>query len=343
VESARRSLRSLAGAATICAVCFFSTPAAFADHASCAYTAATHTATVTLTPGQLLATGAFARADGQIFVTSGDDGFAAVPCTGAVVTNTDTILVNNSSSAEALHSFFYIGEIVSDSGRSPGFTNEPGSSDEIEFEINFGPGGKLGIQNLPDEVVDIALGGNQINLNRFETDGVDADVTITGPVLRTLIYRSAGDDHITAAGGHGTPNQSFDFPIESPGGVDFNAFGNDTVIGSDAADILVGTSGDDFLSGRAGKDAVTGDIGGDTLLGGGGRDRVVGGAGQDLIFGNRGKDKLLGGTEKDKILGGRGNDTLLGNQGIDALNGQAGTKDRCKGPPDQLKNCEIVY
>ncbi len=179
--------------------------------------------------------------------------------------------------------------------------------------------------------------------NRFESDGIDADVTITGPVLRTLIYRSTGDDHITAGGGPGTPNQSFDFPIESPGGVDFNAFGNDTVIGSDHADILVATNGDDFLAGGAGKDAVTGDIGADTLLGGGGRDRVVGGAGPDLIFGNGGKDKLLGGTEKDTILGGHGNDTLLGNQGVDALNGQAGSKDKCKGPPDQLKNCEIVF
>jgi Ca2+-binding RTX toxin-like protein len=191
--------------------------------------------------------------------------------------------------------------------------------------------------------VDIALGGNEINLNRFEADGIDADVVVTGPVLRTLIYRSSVDDHITAAGGQGTPEESFDFPIESPGGVDFNAFGNDVVIGSDHKDVLAGTSGDDFLAGGAGRDAITGDLGADTLKGGGGRDRVVGGDGADLIFGNGGKDKLLGGAGKDSILGGLGNDTLLGNQGIDALNGQAGSKDRCKGPPDQLKHCEIVF
>jgi Ca2+-binding RTX toxin-like protein len=343
MDSARRSLRLGAGMATIFVLALVSTPAASADQASCVYTAATHTATITLTPGQRIATTVSASPTGQIFAGSFGDGGNVVPCGGALITNTDTIVANNSSPSQPLNSFFYIGQLISDGPRSPGFTNEPGSSDEIEFQINFGPGGSIGIKNLPDEVVDIALGGNQINLNRFESDGVDPDVTITGPVLRTLIYRSTGDDHITAAGGPGTPNQSFDFPIESPGGVDFNAFGNDTVIGSDHADILVGTNGNDFLAGGGGKDAISGDIGADTLLGGGGRDRVVGGDGADLIFGNGAKDKLLGGTEKDTILGGHGNDTLLGNQGVDVLNGQAGSKDRCKGPPDQLKNCEIVF
>jgi Ca2+-binding RTX toxin-like protein len=343
MDSARRSLRLFAGTAAICAIALIPAPAAFADQASCVYTAANHTATITLTPGQKIATTVYASPAGQIFAGSFGDGGNNVPCGGAAVGNTDTIVANNSSPSQALNSFFYIGQLISDGPRSPGFTNEPGSSDEIEFQINFGPGGSIGIKNLPDEVVDIALGGNQINLNRFDSDGIDADVTVTGPVLRTLIYRSTGDDHITAAGGSGTPNQSFDFPIESPGGVDFNAIGNDTVIGSDHADILVGTNGNDFLAGGAGKDAVTGDVGADTLLGGSGRDRVVGGTGPDLIFGNGGRDKLLGGTQKDTILGGHGNDALLGNQGVDALNGQAGSKDRCKGPPDQLKNCEIVF
>jgi Ca2+-binding RTX toxin-like protein len=343
VDCTKRRFRLCVGTATICALALASTPAASADQASCAYTAATHTATITLTPGQRIATTVFASPAGQIFAGSFGDGGNIVPCAGAAVGNTDTIVANNSSPAQPLNSIFYIGQLVSDGPRSPGFTNEPGSSDEIEFQINFGPGGSLGIKNLPDEVLDIALGGNQINLNRFEADGIDADVTITGPVLRTLLYRSSTDDHITAAGGSGTPSQSFDFPIESPGGVDFNAFGNDTLIGSDHADILTGTSGNDLLSGGAGKDAITGDIGADTLFGGAGRDRVLGGVGKDLIFGNGGKDKLLGGTAKDKILGGLGNDTLLGEQGIDALNGQAGSKDRCKGPPDQLQNCEIVF
>lgn len=352
MDSLRRAVGSCAGTATICALGLLTAPFASADQASCSYDSGSHVVSVALTPGKRIATTAYANFAGQISAGSYGDGMQSpIPCPGASVTNTDTIVVNNSSATKPLNSIFYIGEYISNSGNSPGFTNEPGSSDEIEFQINFGPGGRLGIQNSPGQPVNIALGGKKINLNRYEADGIDPDVTVTGSVLRTLIYRSGGSDHITAAGGFGTPAHSYGFPIESPGGPDFNALGDDFVIGSNFADILTGTNGSDLISGRAGKDAISGDVGADTLFGGAGKDRIAGGAGKDVIFGNgagdnllggTAKDKLSGGSGKDKVFGGLGNDSLFGNQGIDRLDGQGGNLDKCKGPPDHLKHCEIV-
>jgi hypothetical protein len=40
-----------------------------------------------------------------------------VPCGGATVTNTDTVVANNSDATQPLSSFFYIGQLISDSGR----------------------------------------------------------------------------------------------------------------------------------------------------------------------------------------------------------------------------------
>ncbi|HEY8779051.1 MAG TPA: hypothetical protein VIL93_04615, partial [Solirubrobacterales bacterium] len=66
--------------ATIFALALVTTPAASADQASCVYTAADHTATITLTPGQKIATTVYASPAGQIFAGSFGDGGNIVPC-----------------------------------------------------------------------------------------------------------------------------------------------------------------------------------------------------------------------------------------------------------------------
>ncbi|HEY0026620.1 MAG TPA: M10 family metallopeptidase C-terminal domain-containing protein, partial [Allosphingosinicella sp.] len=58
--------------------------------------------------------------------------------------------------------------------------------------------------------------------------------------------------------------------------------GNDTLVGSEAADELRGEGGDDILMGMGGDDSLLGGDGKDRLDGGTGYDRMIGGAGDDV-------------------------------------------------------------
>ena len=110
--------------------------------------------------------------------------------------------------------------------------------------------------------------------------------------------------------------------------------GNDTIEGSDQADVLVGGAGDDIINGNDGNDWLHGGSGADTLDGGAGEDLVVGGQDNDYlagntdtdhIYGNGGDDHLVGNEGKDFLYGGAGNDILEGNEGsFDELYGQDG-------------------
>jgi Ca2+-binding RTX toxin-like protein len=74
--------------------------------------------------------------------------------------------------------------------------------------------------------------------------------------------------------------------------------GNDTIVGSDLADVLRGGEGDDALQGLGGADAI---------FGGGGDDFVNGGAGSDFLDGGGGNDRLnADDDELDTVLGGAG-------------------------------------
>lgn len=95
--------------------------------------------------------------------------------------------------------------------------------------------------------------------------------------------------------------------------------GNDTIRGTDAANILRGGPGDDDITGYGGQDQLYGDAdqdqlyGGndaDTLFGGEGMDRLDGGADPDTLHGDNGPDTLLGGTGNDKMYGDAGTDTV---------------------------------
>ena len=142
-----------------------------------------------------------------------------------------------------------------------------------------------------------------------------------------------------------------------PGGL-LALAGNDTVNGSDQADIVNGNQGDDRLilgkggdtifggkgndtiAGEQGQDLFSGDIGddilyggdindqfpdlADTIYGGAGNDSIFGQEGNDFINGNQDNDYLVGGLGDDIIRGGKGGDVLLGNQGSDTLFGDLG-------------------
>lgn len=97
--------------------------------------------------------------------------------------------------------------------------------------------------------------------------------------------------------------------------------GNDTVVGSAAANHVMTGAGNDVVQALGGADTVYGEAGNDTLDGGGGNDTVNGGLGDDEIFGGAGHDSLEGHDGHDLVWGGAGNDILSGGRGNDTLDG----------------------
>jgi Ca2+-binding RTX toxin-like protein len=138
--------------------------------------------------------------------------------------------------------------------------------------------------------------------------------------------------------------------------------GNDTIKGTNEADLLKGEGGDDTIYGLAGNDLVKytsegrriaggvyGGYGDDELHGDEGHDTVSGGRGDDRIYGSEGSEigqslrsgaflygGLSGGQGDDEIYGGPGADESSGGYGDDTINLGPGD-DRC--PP----GCRTIY
>jgi Ca2+-binding RTX toxin-like protein len=117
-------------------------------------------------------------------------------------------------------------------------------------------------------------------------------------------------------------------------GSDFSAFarlfrggpGNDTLTGTDAAEVFRGNAGNDLINAGGGNDTVFGGAGADTLSGAAGKDSIDGGAGNDSIDGGAGADILYAQDGNDKVSGGDGDDLLIGGsgKGDDRYTGGAG-------------------
>lgn len=102
--------------------------------------------------------------------------------------------------------------------------------------------------------------------------------------------------------------------------VDGSAF-DDSMIGSEAANVLRGGGGNDQL---------LGEVGNDTLEGGTGRDQLYGGDGNDILDGGAGGDKMWGGT---------GNDTYT----IDNIEDRVDEADDGGIPPDGIDTVKSSY
>lgn len=127
--------------------------------------------------------------------------------------------------------------------------------------------------------------------------------------------------------------------------------GNDTMEGSDRADIIYGGNGSDYLHAKPGNDIVWGDSSAtqDVVIANGGtwinhtvapgtqgNDTLIGGSGQDTLYGEGGDDRLYGDAANgsttletgyyysDSLLGGDGNDYVFGDYGSDTLIGGSG-------------------
>jgi Ca2+-binding RTX toxin-like protein len=268
------------------------------DTASCTFDAGSHSASILLThqPTSLGASMGIRPTDGALLVQSG---LTSTPCGAATRTNTDSITVT-STNAASTGSIFRVSTRVP---FAPGFTDEPGSSDEIEMSFNFSSGGRWYLTpsgSGSSTPLDLALGGNQLNLNAGETDGVDADALVQGAYTIFVEGSLAGD----------------------------------TVLGNGAA----GTGGSPFGT----RMVVSSGPGADRIAGGLRADDLSGGLDPDVISGGSGKDSLKGLGGKDRLFGQAGNDKLLGGAGKDKLDGGAGRADACTAKGDKRKNCELL-
>ena len=247
---------------------------------TCVYDASTKTVTAT----------AVADSDQVSMMLEGDEIRASgTDCGDATRFNTDTIIVNDLPD-NALQGF-----ITLSGGRfRPGFTNEPGRSDEIEFVFNLGNGfpqwfdthGTDGDDNFRLGTFSSKVVGSQrrLNLNANERRGIDHDVVVNGEITDLILEGFDGNDIFSAAGGAGTG-----------GTYDENAY----LSGYDNADLLTGGSG---------ADTITGGLGRDVAHGGGGIDDVQGEANDDIVKGGGSNDTLAGGGGDDEHFGGLGDD-----------------------------------
>ncbi|MEL6750483.1 MAG: tandem-95 repeat protein, partial [Pseudomonadota bacterium] len=87
-----------------------------------------------------------------------------------------------------------------------------------------------------------------------------------------------------------------------------NGVAEQSITGSNSADVFYGNYGDDIIDARFGDDVIFGRSGDDTL---------TGEAGNDQLFGGTGNDTLRGEANDDVLTGGRGADLLDGGTGID--------------------------
>jgi Ca2+-binding RTX toxin-like protein len=291
------------------------------------------------------------------------------PCSGgdATVTNTDDINITGSSGANTLYIYLYSGLLA------PGAADEPGSSDEIEIEVDllggndyiFIAGGPMG------RGANYRLGTGGINLNAGETSGKDADLEIDSDPYIQLGGTFGATNIISGAGGAGT-GAPFPDELDIRGYNEVDIFtggsGNDYLDGGEGRDVLRGSAGFDELLGDAGRDTAnykgasgvevnlaTGSTADDgmgstdfleeieNVIGSANRDRLQGSSSANTIIGGDGRDRLIGRTENDRLRGEKGNDVLRGNAGDDDLNGGEGSRDLCRGGPgaDDLNSCEL--
>lgn len=304
------SIRSwgLVSAAAVLAALAIAPPAA-ADTATCAYLGAPfRVASVAVTPDPGAQRPDIHR--GTPLGGGSPDAIHAFPygdCGPATVSNTDSVLIHDASANDA--GDVEVGVTHWDEGPLgpdflPGFTDEPGESDEIEFTVSFGPGfDKLHLFLDPAPWF-ARFGSAGINLNALESPD-DVDMTLEG-VDFVRVKAPSFSHNVRADGGAGTGGP-FPHPLELTGGA-----GRDVLVGGLRADLLYGNRGNDSLTGGRGNDKLLDSPGADKLRGGRGNDRLRGGRGTDRLRGGPGKDLLVGGKGRDVCVGGPGKDRFRG-------------------------------
>lgn len=288
---------------------------------TCTYDAGEHEMNIVLTDSNVSSYGM--RVDSAVIYVAND------PCTpSATVEEVDTIKVDDTGGA-SVDITIEIAEPF-----APGFTNEPGGSDEIEFIFNSGDGedsitirgdsaGTSRLKVRAGRKMVEGLKRNVLNLNAGEATGIDHDVVLNG-VENILMEGDKRADVLGAQGGAAT-GKSTTLPVRLVGDL-----GKDKLTGSRFGDLIEG--GGAFCSPCKGRKVIKGMGGPDEISGGDGRNRILGGKGNDEILGKKANDRLFGNAGRDKLEGAQGDDKLDGGPNVD----------NCKGGPgsNTITNCE---
>jgi Ca2+-binding RTX toxin-like protein len=260
-----RTQRALIAATLVASVQLLSvaTPTAGAS-VNCVYTASNHRIKVTISGGG--------------FVTLSRDSLSRIKVNGiwcdnaATVYNTDQINVFAGDGDQIV-----IVNTKQNGGFQPGFTNEAGSSDEVEFSISLGNGNADGVDLQSDSSSVHFVAGRssgsfallgRVNLNANEATGVDADMTLIVGIEQLVLVGSGGGDTFSGAGGYGT-GESYTGRMRM-----FGNDGSDTLVGGAAADWIYAGAGADTLKGGSGADYLDSKdgTGGEQVFGGPGND-----------------------------------------------------------------------
>lgn len=227
-----------------------------------------------------------------------NDGLATQSCDGATLQNTDVIVITDSSPSPTASVDPILTALIG-GPFAPGMINETGGSDEIEISADLGGGSDVltySSRNLATTVRVGRNGGDRVaNLNAFEPDGLDSDLTMEGVDELRVLAGSPAD--LSGAGGQATGGPT-DQRLYLSG-----SKGNDKLIGGPASDRLFGGGGKDEQQGAGGRDKLFGDVGPDKLRGGPGADHLYGDQSDDLLSGGRGKDVCRGGPGDDTFKG----------------------------------------
>jgi hypothetical protein len=255
---------ALAVSAALVAVVVLCAPVAAAPAVTCDYTASNHRVKATISGGGPITLSRDSRSRIK---------FNDIWCdNAATVYNTDQINVFGGDSDQIVTV-----NTKKNGGFQPGFTNESGSSDEVEISISLGNGNADGV-NLQGDGSSLhyvagrssgsfALLG-RVNFNANEATGVDADITLIVGIEQLVMVGGGGGDTFSGAGGYGT-GESY--------------IGYMRMFGNDGPDVLTGGAAHDWIYAGAGIDTIKGGAGPDYLdsKDGTGGEQVSGGGGND--------------------------------------------------------------
>lgn len=250
--------------AALVAAVLLSAPVAAAPTVTCDYTASNHRVKATISGGGPITLSRDSRSRIK---------FNGIWCdNAATVYNTDQINVFAGDGDQIITV-----NTKANGGFQPGFTDEAGSSDEVEISISLGNGSADGVDLQNDgSAVHYVAGRSsgsfallgRVNVNANEATGVDADITMIIGIEQLLLVGSDGGDTFSGAGGYGTGESYIGY---------MRMFGNggpDTLIGGAAHDWIYAGAGADTLKGGGGPDYLDSKdgTGGEQVLGGPGDD-----------------------------------------------------------------------
>jgi Ca2+-binding RTX toxin-like protein len=219
--------------------------------------------------------------------------------------------------------------------------NFEGGFAEATIDLSFSGGAAAtftGAITTDSDAISCTASGTHAQCDQFENTGTDP-IHITATVLPTAAGIVTADTARTGMGpiASDSTTTTITEPTEPtpPGCTITGTPGNDTLNGTNGADVICGLGGNDTLNGGNGNDTLYGGTGNDTIDGGNSDDTLYGGDGDDIMGGGNGADYLYGQAGNDTnygetLLGSllylfdNGNDHIDGGPGNDDLDGQNG-------------------